>query len=417
MAGDQAAAVALSARLLKPRPDNLVARPWGGQRLRDFKRLPGATVQGVIGESFELAADDSDEEARKYPSVIELVDGSTITLPELLAKHAETLLGDAFVGRYGRRLPLLPKFLDVAELLSVQAHPPGAIEVYVIVAADPGATIRLGFSKDADAAALAARFSAGRREQQRLLELCGVAVSADELQALLKPWLANRRANVAALEVSLRPRISGDWADVTRCLGSLHGVYWQALDAMNAVSVAAGQVILNANPQRIVAGSGKPASAEIHALGDPEGRAVLALEIRKPGVTYRAWDNVRFPLRPIDIDATLAAVNLAATRPEEFMVTPRAVRAGVLRSVSNEHFRIEHLAPTAASPVAVPAALPHALNAISGAASLRRANGQLAGRLARGESALVPAGVGAYRVEADEEPVLLIKTELPPYAD
>ena len=42
---------------------------------------------------------------------------------------------------------------------------------------------------------------------------------------------------------------------------------------------------------------------------------------------------------------------------------------------------------------------------------------QLAGRLARGESALVPAGVGAYRVEADEEPVLLIKTELPPYAD
>jgi mannose-6-phosphate isomerase class I len=99
------------------------------------------------------------------------------------------------------------------------------------------------------------------------------------------------------------------------------------------------------------------------------------------------------------------------------MVTPRPVRAGVLRSVSDEHFRIEHLVPTLGAPVEVPATPPHTLNAISGTVSIRRTSGELAGRLARGESALVPAGVGAYRVEADEEPVLLIKTELPPYAD
>ena len=86
--------------------------------------------------------------------MLALADGSTITLPALLAVHAETLLGEAFVQRYGRRFPLLPKLLDVAELLSVQAHPPGNTEVYVIVDADPGATIRLGFAADIDAGAL-----------------------------------------------------------------------------------------------------------------------------------------------------------------------------------------------------------------------------------------------------------------------
>ena len=172
MAGDSVAAAALGARLLKPRHDNLVERPWGGTRLREFKRLGAATTQRTIGESFELAADDSDDEARQYASVIDLGDGSNVTLPWLLSAHAGTLLGAEFVGRYGPRLPLLPKLLDVAELLSVQAHPPGGTEVYVIVAADPGATIRLGFKKDVDAKSLAAQFAEGRRDQQGLVELC-----------------------------------------------------------------------------------------------------------------------------------------------------------------------------------------------------------------------------------------------------
>src|SRR5512143_571466 len=152
LVGDGVGAAALGARLLKPRRDNLVERPWGGNRLRDFKRLGATVARGTIGESFELAADDADDEARKYPSVIDLDDGSSVTLPSLLSVHGEALLGAEFVARYGRRLPLLPKFLDVAELLSVQAHPPGDTEVYVIVAADPGAAIRLGCAKDIDAA-------------------------------------------------------------------------------------------------------------------------------------------------------------------------------------------------------------------------------------------------------------------------
>jgi mannose-6-phosphate isomerase class I len=366
-----------------------------------------------------LAADDGDDEARHHPSILPLADGSVVALPALLAVHAETLLGPAFVRAYGRCLPLLPKLLDVVELLSVQAHPPGNTEVYVIVAAEPGATIRLGFNADVDAADLAERLAEGRRQQQRLLDLCAGAVTAENLQTHLKPWLALRAAPVSALETMLRPLLAAttSWPDVQACVAALRAAYWDTLDRLNAVAVTAGQVIYNATPQRLTAASGRPASAEVHALGNPEGRAVLALEIRRPGPTYRAWDNVRFPLRDIDIDAALGALNLQATRAEDFLVTPVAVRPGVSRSVDGEYFRLEHLRPTALLSIDVPVTEPHTLHAVAGAVSVYASDGAIVGRLRRGESALVPVGVGAYRVVADEEPAAVVKVELPPYAE
>lgn len=416
--GDRRVAERLARVVLKPQRDNLVARPWGGTRLRAFKGLEAGAAAEPIGESFELAADDADDEARAHPSVLALADGSTITLPALLAAHGDTVLGAAFVGRYGRRLPLLPKLLDVAELLSVQAHPAGNTEVYIVVAADPGATLRLGFAVDVAAPVLAARFAAGRREQQRLLGLCSPAFSADALQQVLKPWLARRGSAPGDLKGELMPRLPGHaaWTEVAACLGALHGVYWQALDSLNEVPVKAGDVIYNANPPRIAAASGRPASAEVHALGNPEGRAVLALEIRRPGPTFRAWDNVRFPVRSVDIDAALAAVNLAATDPSEFFVAPRQVRPGVSRSVDCEYFRVEHLEPTRSLAVDIARSTPHTLHALAGEVSVRNERGEPIGSLARGESALVPAHVGAYRVVAEEEPALVVKVELPPYA-
>ena len=163
--GDRSVAAELATCLLKPRRDNLVERPWGGDRLCAFKSLESPPPGRRFGESFEISADDGDDEARLHPSVLELSDGSTITLPALLAVHAETLLGEEFISNYGRRFPLLPKLLDVAELLSVQAHPPGNTEVYVIVDAEPGATIRLGFAKDIDAGAWAAQLARGQDVQ------------------------------------------------------------------------------------------------------------------------------------------------------------------------------------------------------------------------------------------------------------
>jgi len=418
--GDRAAAAALGRKLLKPAADNLVERPWGGTRLQAFKRLDAAASgrSHPIGESFELAADDDDEEARGHPSVLRLDDGSEIALPRLLSIHASALLGEPFVQRHGRKLPLLPKLLDVHELLSVQAHPAGNTEVYVIVAAARGATLRLGFSADVDAASFGAELAAGRKEQARLLELAAKRVSPETLQSELKPWLARRDAAPDALVATLAAHgVRAHRAELARCLAALHRVYWSALDRLNAIPVTPGQVIYNSNPPRVVATRGVPASAEVHALGNPEGLPVLALEIRKPGPTFRAWDNVRFPIRDIDIDAALAALNLGATSPEEFIVELEPVRDGVLRSVDCEYFRLDHLRPTRERAVTVPASGPHTLHALEGASTVYATDGESLGTLARGESALVPIGVGAYRVAVDVEPVEIVKVDLPPYAD
>jgi mannose-6-phosphate isomerase class I len=415
--GDRGAAADLATCLLKPQRDNLVERPWGGDRLGAFKGLTSSSgAPGRrFGESFEISADDGDDEARLHPSVLELADGSVITLPALLAVHADVLLGDAFVRRHGRRFPLLPKLLDVAELLSVQAHPPGNTEVYVIIDAEPGATIRLGFAADVDAAAWTERLASGRRDQQWLLELFGADL-AGELQATLKPWFARRAAAPAELERGLRERLpnASGWAEVGARLAALHATYWAVLDSLNAIPVKAGDVVYNATPAAVAAASGKPPSAEVHALGNPEGRGVFALEIRHPGPTLRAWDNVRFPLRDIDVEAALAALNLAATRPEDFIVEPTPVAPGVCRSVDCEYFRLEHLEPTPSLVIEVPASAPHCLHALAGRVSVRR-NGSELGTLARGESVFVPAAVGAYSVTADGAPATVLRVILPPY--
>ena len=418
--GERAAALRLASKLVVPLNDNFVERPWGGFRLRELKRArsDGTCSRMRIGECFEIAADDRDAEARRYPSRIRFRDGSVATLPALLDAHAETLLGARFVARHGRRWPLLPKTLDVVELLSVQAHPPGNTEVYVILAAEPGATLRLGFKRDVDARSFGARVEAGRRDQQRLKELCGAALGDDELQSELKPWLADRDATPEALEPRMRARVEKRWRDVVNVLGALHAAYWDVLDLMNEIPAVPGQVIYNATPERIAKARGIPRSAEIHALGNTQALEIVALEIRKPGTTYRAWDNVRYPLRDVDAAAAIAALNLERSEPEEFVVarTPVRGRPGVAVSVDSAEYRLEHLTPTATAAIDVPLSEPHNLHALAGSVSVYATDGALVGRLASGDSALVPIGVGAYRVVADAEPAEVLKVSVPDVA-
>ncbi len=418
--GDRDAAARLAALPLKPLPTNFVERPWGGLRIREYKgvspldhqpRNPGAG----LGEAFEIAAYDADEEARQYPSILELGDGSRVSLPELLATHGETLLGREFVARHGACFPLLPKTLDVAELLSVQGHPEGNPEAYLIIDADPGATLRLGFARDIDPEPFKRELTAGRADQQRLLD--AVTLDAAALQTVLKPWLAARDDGVERVLPAFAGKLAQgvEPAVLVPLLERLKALYWSVLDSMNAIPVRAGQVIYNANPPRIAAAAGKAPSAEVHALGNPEGREILALEVRRPGPTFRAWDNVRFPLRAVDVDAAIDALNLRRTAPEEFLVEPQPVagRRGVFCSVDGEAFRIEHLRPRPGALVDVPAEPPHCLHLLAGEVALERPDGTPLASLRRGEAALVPIGVGAYRARALGDGVELIKASVP----
>ncbi len=103
-----------------------VEKPWGGRMLATLldKRLPAGTP---IGESWELAdLPEAESCVREGP-----LRGTT--LGELCERWGDALLGSANLGGDGPQagrsapFPLLVKFLDARQNLSVQVHPkPGA---------------------------------------------------------------------------------------------------------------------------------------------------------------------------------------------------------------------------------------------------------------------------------------------------
>lgn len=89
-------------------------RPWGGRRLAGLLTapLPG---NGPIGEAWILS--DRDD----HPSLVAEGPLKGRGLRELMERWPQELLG-GWAGRF-RRFPLLLKFLDVRDTLSVQVHP------------------------------------------------------------------------------------------------------------------------------------------------------------------------------------------------------------------------------------------------------------------------------------------------------
>ena len=82
-------------------------------------------------------------------------------------------------------------------------------------------------------------------------------------------------------------------------------------------------------------------------------------------------------------------------------------------SVDSPSFRVEHLRPEPTAGVEIPAEQPHCLHAIRGGARFLNAESQPIGELDQGESAIVPIGVGAYRVESVADVAEIIKVSLP----
>jgi mannose-6-phosphate isomerase class I len=416
-AKDRQALARIAAAPIIPLNDNLISRPWGGQRLCAYKGLR-STLHQRWGEAFEICAFAGDEEAAAHPSIVRLADGSEVDLPALLTAAGPAILGEDFVATHGRQFPLLPKTLDIGELLSVQAHPEGLTEAYIIIEADEGATIRLGFKHDVGPSELGQRLKEGRRQQQRLLECFGDGIDLEALQTTLARNFARRTVLADAVLPALEPLPrSGADRKIVEMLQTLKKRYWEVLDMLNEISVTPGQVIYNANPEAVSAATGRSRSAEVHALGNPQGKEILALEIRRPGPTFRAWDHVRFPLRPIDIDKTLDALNLRATRPADFIVTPQPLAGcpGVFRSVQDEWFVVDHLRPRPEAEVGLPAGTPvHTLHAVRGTVELRTSDDQTLATLTRGQSALIPVTMGGYRLTSADGDAEIVMVTIPP---
>jgi mannose-6-phosphate isomerase len=123
--------------------------PWGGRALRDmfFKPIPDE----LTGESLEISALEG------LSSVVENGALAGMTLAEVHEKYGRALTGLAQDGTF----PLLVKFLDAREMLSVQVHPGdeyagrrhlkrGKTEAWVVLAAPEGAKLVLGLQDGAD---------------------------------------------------------------------------------------------------------------------------------------------------------------------------------------------------------------------------------------------------------------------------
>lgn len=135
--------------MLKFRP--ILKSPiWSGDRLAAYKGVAFST--GSIGESWEISG------LRDNESVVAEGPMMGLTLTEVIRREGAALLGAANYARFGVEFPLLVKFIDARHDLSVQVHPDDALarqhhdsrgktEMWYVVAADEGASLRVGFHR------------------------------------------------------------------------------------------------------------------------------------------------------------------------------------------------------------------------------------------------------------------------------
>ena len=88
---------------------------WGGSKIVTFKHLQ--TDLDNVGESWEVSGVPGNE------SVVSEGEFKGRKLNELLAEMKEKLVGEDNYRRFGDRFPLLIKFIDARQDLSIQVHP------------------------------------------------------------------------------------------------------------------------------------------------------------------------------------------------------------------------------------------------------------------------------------------------------
>ena len=128
----------------------LKERLWGGDRIAAYKGVQ--TGRPNIGESWEVSGLAGDV------SVVASGPDAGRTLAELIARDGERLLGRANYARCGTEFPLLVKFIDARENLSIQVHPNdevahrhcqqrGKTEMWYVIEAAEGARLYAGFRR------------------------------------------------------------------------------------------------------------------------------------------------------------------------------------------------------------------------------------------------------------------------------
>ena len=131
----------------------LMERIWGGNKL--ISLLNKNSDKNNIGESWELSGVDGD---------VSIVANGYLkgkSLNDLLITCKGSLVGERVYREFGNTFPLLIKFIDAREALSIQLHPDdelagkrhhsfGKSEMWYIMQADKGGNLIVGFKRDSN---------------------------------------------------------------------------------------------------------------------------------------------------------------------------------------------------------------------------------------------------------------------------
>ena len=128
----------------------LKERIWGGTKLKTVLNKP--IVSDRTGESWEISTVEGD---------VSVVANGTLagkSLNDLINSTPEAILGTEVFKRFGKQFPLLFKYLDAREDLSIQVHPNdelakkrhnsfGKTEMWYVMQADENAKVIVGFKE------------------------------------------------------------------------------------------------------------------------------------------------------------------------------------------------------------------------------------------------------------------------------
>lgn len=123
---------------------------WGGNKIVAFKHIQSDMEN--VGESWEVSGVPGDE------SVVANGECKGKTLNEVLAEMKQKLVGEENYKRFGDRFPLLIKFIDARQDLSIQVHPDddtahrqgkamGKTEMWYVMDSDEYASLKVGLKK------------------------------------------------------------------------------------------------------------------------------------------------------------------------------------------------------------------------------------------------------------------------------
>ena len=129
----------------------LKERIWGGTKLKSYLNKPISSE--ITGESWEIST---------VPNDVSVVNNGALkgkNINELIELFSKDFLGESVITRFGNEFPLLFKFIDAKEDLSIQLHPNdflakkrhnsfGKTEMWYVMQADSDSRLVVGFKEN-----------------------------------------------------------------------------------------------------------------------------------------------------------------------------------------------------------------------------------------------------------------------------